>query len=96
VTVAAALDAPRHVAANQSDHARTTNGIGFAKSDVALGRRLAAAHPHGETLATDGRLLSIHEVADAGANYSNPWALIVSVRILPMTESMNAETANGR
>lgn len=38
----AALHALRLVAGNDPDHARSANGMGFAKSDVTRGHRLAA------------------------------------------------------
>lgn len=38
----AALHALRLVAGNDPDHARSANGMGFAKSDVTKGHRLAA------------------------------------------------------
>ena len=39
----AALDALRHVASLDPDHARHANGRGFARSDVSLGHRLAVS-----------------------------------------------------
>lgn len=43
--LSAALAILRHVAAADPDRATLANGRGFAKSDVALGHRLATAHP---------------------------------------------------
>jgi hypothetical protein len=42
----AALQALRMVAGNDPDHARTANGMGFAKSDVTKGHRFAAMQTH--------------------------------------------------
>lgn len=41
----AALEALRLVAQNDPDRARKANGLGFSKSDVTAGHRLAATSP---------------------------------------------------
>ena len=41
----AALEALRHVASLDPDGARFENGLGFSKSDVALGHRLSKLSP---------------------------------------------------
>jgi len=55
--------------------------------------RSPAAHPPHKPELNCGS--ARHRLALA-QNYCNPYALIISARIRPTTESMKAETANGR